>query len=143
VDSFTLRRALVLSLAILSALLQLGCDRGKEAPASAGFAEAAVTKLDRARRERTLGKLEALRAALTRYAIDHDGAAPEGSSLAGISAELAPRYLPIVEAEDAWGNTMSYASDGRAYSIVSAGPDGVSGSADDLTLRDGAVTGGT
>jgi len=143
VELFTLRRAMALSLVTLTFLLQVGCDRGKEPSASESFAVAAATKLDRARRERTLGRLEALRTALTRYAIDHDGAAPEGSSLAGVSGELSPRYLPIVEAEDAWGNTMSYASDGRAYSVVSAGPDGVSGTPDDLTLRDGAVTGGT
>jgi len=76
------------------------------------------------------------------YPGDPTALLPEGSSLAGISAELSPRYMPIVEAEDAWGNTMSYASDGRAYSVVSSGPDGVSGSSDDVTLRDGAVVGG-
>lgn len=60
-----------------------------------------------------------------------------------MSAELSPRYLPIVPAEDGWGNTMSYASDGRTYSIVSAGPDGESGTPDDLALRDGAVQTGS
>jgi len=136
------KRAAVLALAALLGVPSSGCDRGKEAPASDQVAAALASKIDRAHMERTLGKLESLRTALTRYAIDHEGALPEGSSLAGISAELSPRYMPIVEAEDAWGNTMSYASDGRAYSVVSSGPDGVSGSSDDVTLRDGAVVGG-
>ena len=35
------------------------------------------------------------------------------------------------------------ASDGRTYSIVSSGPDGVSGTADDLSLRDGTISGGS
>ena len=129
-------------MALFVAASSCGCDRGKDQPASDRIVAAVVNKLDRARKERTLGKLESLRTAMTRYAIDHDGVLPEGSSLAGISAELAPRYMPFVEADDAWGNTMSYSSDGRAYSVVSAGPDGVSGSADDITLRDGAVVGG-
>ncbi|HET9480156.1 MAG TPA: type II secretion system protein GspG [Candidatus Polarisedimenticolia bacterium] len=120
-----------------------GCGRGSEPTVAEDAAAAAARGLDRARNERTLNRLEQLRTALARYAIDHDGSFPEGSSLGSVSAELAPRYLPILEAEDAWGNTMTYASDGRTYSVVSAGPDGVSGSEDDIALRDGAVAGGT
>lgn len=104
---------------------------------------AAARGIDRAKKERTLGRLESLRAALTRYAIDHDGTLPEGSSLAAVSGELCPLYLPILEAEDAWGTTMTYSSDGRTYSVVSAGPDMSSGTGDDVTLRDGAITGGS
>ena len=137
-----LARASLVALTALVFQVTAGCDRHKEPPASEQLAAAAANRIDRARLERTLGKLESLRTVLTRYAIDHDGSSPEGSSLAGISAELSPRYMPIVESEDAWGNTMSYASDGRTYSVVSSGPDGVSGSGDDISLRDGAVTGG-
>jgi hypothetical protein len=140
-------RAIAGALGILSILvtgtLSTGCNRGREPSTGDKVAAAAANRLDRARKERTLGKLEALRTVLTRYAIDHDGALPEGSSLAGVSAELAPRYMPLLESEDAWGNIMSYASDGKTYSVVSSGPDGVSGTADDITLRDGAVSGGS
>ena len=123
---------------LLLALIVSSC-RGTERSTAEQAAATAVQGLDRARRERSLDRLEQLRTALTRYAIDHDGAVPEGSSLGSVSAELSPRYLPLVPAEDAWGNTMSYASDGRSYSIVSAGPDGETGTPDDLSLRDGAV----
>jgi hypothetical protein len=37
---------------------------------------------------------------------------------------------------------MTYSSDGSSYSIVSAGPDGQAGTADDITLSDGAIDGG-
>jgi hypothetical protein len=129
--------------AILLAALALVSCRGEDRSVTEQAASTAVRGLERARRERSLERLEQLRTALTRYAIDHDGGVPEGSSLAGVSGELAPRYLPIVPAEDGWGQTMSYASDGRTYSIVSAGPDGETGTADDLTLRDGAVSAGS
>lgn len=120
----------------------VGCTRPSEPSAGEQAAAAAVEGLDRARNERTLNLLEQFRTAMARYAIDHEGLFPEGSSLAGISGELSPLYLPLVTAEDAWGNIMTYASDGRTYSIVSAGPDGVSGSPDDIALRDGAIAAG-
>lgn len=133
-----------LTVAMMALVGLHGCGWGEDKKSSAEeVVEAAAERLDRARGERTLNRLEQLRLAMSRYAIDHDGSFPEGSSLAGISGELAPRYMPLLEAEDAWGNTMTYASDGRGYSIVSIGPDGVSGTDDDIALRDGAVTGGS
>lgn len=138
-----MRRAIVFSLALLVVPLLGGCGRGKEPTVAEKAVAGAARGLDRAHKERTLGEFESLRAALTRYSIDHDGLFPEGSSLAAISAELSPRYLPLLQAEDAWGNTMSYSSDGRTYSVVSAGPDGVSGTGDDLSLRDGDIAGGS
>ena len=63
--------------------------------------------------------------------------------LLALRQQARQRCEPLLEAEDAWGNTMTYSSDGRTYSIVSSGPDGVSGTADDLTLRDGNISGGS
>jgi len=129
-------------LLLLTCLLLPSCGGRDEPSAPEQAVEAAVEGLDRARNERTLGRLETLRTALERYSVDNGGTYPEGSSLAGISASLSPAYLPLLQAEDAWGNTMTYASDGRGYSIVSAGADGVIGNGDDIALRDGAITGG-
>ncbi len=129
-------------LASLGVMACSGCGGGSREPTVAEEAAAAAARgMDRAHKERTLNRLEQLRTALTQYAVDHDGVCPEGSSLASISAELSPRYLPLLQAEDAWGNTMTYACDGRTYSVVSAGADGESGTEDDVTLRDGAITG--
>ena len=126
----------------LSGLFIAACDRGREPTTAEEAAAAAGRGLDKASKERTLNRLEQLRVALTRYAIDHDGSAPEGSSLAAISAELSPRYLPRLDADDAWGATMTYSSNGHSYSVVSAGPDGATGTDDDLSLRDGVISGG-
>ena len=136
-------RATALVMLVIACLAPGGCDRGKQPSTVERAVAGAGRGLDRAHKERTLGKLESFRVAFTRYSIDHDGVFPEGTSLAAISAELSPRYLNLLEAEDAWGNTMTYSSDGRTYSIVSSGPDGVSGTADDLTLRDGNISGGS
>jgi hypothetical protein len=101
-------------------------------------ADAAVRGIDRAHQERTLGILEGLRLALERQQID-TGSYPVGSSLDGISRELA-LLLPRVETRDAWRNTMTYSSDGSTYTIISAGEDGAFGTEDDITLHDGAFT---
>jgi hypothetical protein len=135
------RLALVAAILPLAALLS-ACRSNEPSTAERAVA-AAGAGLGKAMRERTVDRLEQLRTALTRYAIDHDGSVPQGSSLADISAELSPRYLPLLQAEDAWGATMTYASDGRSYSIVSAGPDGETGTPDDIALRDGAMSAGS
>ena len=134
--------ALSFSFIVLSSLSATACDRGREPTTAEEAAAAAGRGLERATKERTLNRLEQLRVVLTRYALDHDGSAPEGSSLAAISAELSPQYIPRLDADDAWGATMTYSSNGRSYSIVSAGPDGALGTEDDLSLRDGTITGG-
>ncbi len=122
-------------------LLPVAC-RGDREPSAAEEAVAAASRgLDSASRERTLNRLEQLRTALSRYAIDHGGAYPEGFSLDGIGADLSP-YLPLLLSVDAWGHTMTYTSDGSSYTIVSPGPDGREGTGDDITMRDGAIDGG-
>lgn len=130
--------ALILSAGAAGAL---GCGRGDDPSVAEEAAGAAVRGVDRARQERTLGRLESLRAALERYRIDH-GAYPSGASLDGIGADLVPLYMPRMETLDAWGNPLSYAASGDSYTIVSAGDDGRSGTPDDLVLRDGAISGG-
>lgn len=126
---------------VLSLPLALACGGGEEKGEKGVVeqaADAAVRGIDRARQERTLGTLEGLRLALERQQID-TGSYPAGSSLSGISGQLA-LLLPRVETRDAWGNTMTYSSDGTTYRIVSAGEDGAFGTEDDITLHDGAFS---
>lgn len=136
-------RTLILPVVLALCLPSAACDRGKEPSTAEKAVAAAARGLDRARNERTLNRLENLRTALMRYAIDHDGAIPQGSSLAAIRGDLSPAYLPMLEAQDDWGTTMTCSSDGRTYSIVSAGPDMVFGTGDDIVLSDGAIKGGS
>lgn len=130
-----------LAIVILAATLSApACDRGGEPSVAEEAVAAAARGIDRASSERTLNLLEQLRLALDSYALDHGGY-PAGGSLGAIAGELSVYLKPLRET-DAWGNVMSYASDGRSYTIVSAGPDGGAGTGDDIVLRDGAVTSG-
>jgi hypothetical protein len=104
-------------------------------------AAAAGRGINRATRERVLGELESLRVALSRYAIDHDGETPTGSSIADLAAALVPQYLPRLDAADPWGQSFSYSSDGKSYSVTSSGADLRAGTGDDITLADGAISG--
>lgn len=128
----------VVALHLACAISFSACDRGGEPSVVEEAAAAAARGLDRAGAERTIGRLEGLRLALDRYAADHGGY-PEGSSLGAIGAELSP-YMPRLEENDAWGGVMSYQSDGRTYTIVSPGPDGRSGTSDDIVMTDGAIS---
>ena len=130
------------ALALTCLVTHGGCGRGSEPTVAEEAAAAAARGVDRAREERTLNRFEQLRLALDRYAMDHGGY-PEGHSLVSIGSQLTPLYLPRLDTEDAWGNTMSYSSDGRSYTITSAGDDGIVGSADDITMQDGAVSAGS
>ena len=126
---------------IMSLLLAApACDRGGEPSVAEEAVAAAARGIDRASSERTLNRLEQRRLALDRYAVDHSGY-PTGSSLGAIAGELSP-YLKPLQETDAWGNVMSYMSDGRSYTIVSPGPDGSAGTGDDFTLSDGAISTG-
>lgn len=121
-------------------LTAAACDRGGEPSVAEEAVAAAARGIDRASSERTLNRLEQLRLALDRYNLDHGGY-PTGSSLGAIAGEIAVYLKPLPES-DAWGNVMSYRSDGRSYTIVSAGPDGSSGTGDDIVLSDGSITSG-
>ncbi len=128
-------------LCLMALAITCGCDRGRQPTVAEEAAAAAGRGLDRATKERTLGALEALRVALSRYAIDHDGEAPRGASLNDLSAALVPAYMPRLQTTDAWGHEYSYYSSGVSYTVSSPGPDGRAGTQDDITLADGAIAG--
>jgi hypothetical protein len=133
-------RTSVVALHLACAIPLAACDRGGEPSVVEEAAAAAARGIDRASSERTINRLEGLRLALERHAADHGGY-PPGSSLGAIRTDLAPYLAPLQES-DAWGGVMSYQSDGRTYTIVSAGPDGRSGTQDDIVMTDGAISPG-
>lgn len=131
----------LVAIAMLAGLLAASaCDRGGEPSVAEEAVAAAARGIDRASSERTLNRLEQLRLALDRYNLDHGGY-PTGGSLGAIAGDLSV-YLGTLQDTDAWGNMMSYRSDGRSYTIVSSGQDGSVGTGDDIVLSDGSITGG-
>jgi len=136
-------RAVACAVVSLSCLVATGCGGGDDPGVAERAAAAAVRGVDRARKDRTVNRLEQIRLALDRYAIDHDGTLPAGGSLEAAAAALVPTYTPRLDVTDAWGATLTYSSDGRSYTVASPGEDGRTGSDDDVVLRDGAITGGS
>ncbi|HEY6330140.1 MAG TPA: type II secretion system protein GspG [Blastocatellia bacterium] len=64
------------------------------------------------------------------------------SSGAGLIDKLSPRYLPNVVRLDAWSNEFGYKGEPGDYRLVSAGPDGKLGTADDLVMENGKMVQG-
>ncbi len=52
-------------------------------------------------------------------------------------------YTEANKLNDPWGNKFQYESDGRVFKIISGGPDGSLGNADDIVYPEQAVSGGT
>jgi general secretion pathway protein G len=88
-----------------------------------------------ARRAATGSKLQNVRSALEMYRLDNGRYPTEAEGLAVLGRPALPGgtiYL-LDEPKDAWGKPFRYRLDGGLAVIESAGPDGIFGTADDLT----------
>jgi Type II secretion system (T2SS), protein G len=56
---------------------------------------------------------------------------------------LSPRYIPTPHRFDLWGKEFEYRGKATRYRLVSAGPDGKSGTKDDLIVENGVIRGQT
>lgn len=90
----------------------------------------------------TMEVMRALSDALERYRAD-TGSFPVLDDLVGLR-ELVPDYYPAQGGmEDAWGSAFRYRVQGDDdYTVTSTGPDGVSGSRDDIILITGSFVEG-
>ncbi|MFQ5876952.1 MAG: type II secretion system protein GspG [Acidobacteriota bacterium] len=95
--------------------------------------------LEQGRLVGTRGTMETVARALEAYRLER-GAYPRGATMREAVSALSPAYLRSPSAVDAWGRTLDYRSDGDTYTLTSPGPDGRSGSGDDLVMVDGAFT---
>ena len=80
--------------------------------------------------------------AIEGYSIDEGHYPRARGNLRDIAGALVPKYAHELTTRDAWGREMTYASEGTAYIIASAGQDGAFGGAvsddiDDIRCRDG------
>ena len=90
----------------------------------------------------TMVVMRSLSDALERYRAD-TGSFPVLDDLVGLR-ELVPDYYPAQgEMEDAWGSAFRYRVQGDDdYTVTSTGPDGVTGSRDDIILITGSFVEG-
>lgn len=84
-----------------------------------------MNAMDRSRQNATVADMRTVATALERFAFDHYGY-PVVDGIAGLRAELAPRYLKKLPVEDAWDHPLVYEVDetGVTFTLLSPGKDG-------------------
>jgi type II secretory pathway pseudopilin PulG len=106
-----------------------------------------ITAIDRGKQKRTMADMRTIAAAMEAYATDH-GAYPQARSVHDLQDVLAPTYVRVLPAQDAWlqdfrvrvwrGDERSTGPD--SYAIVSAGKGGVFQFDDLSKYRSGPTT---
>lgn len=95
--------------------------------------DALTNALAQARRERTEADLHILAAGLERYRAKFGGyvVAPD---IAKLTDRLAPDFVTSIIRRDGWNRPLIYSGTSASYRLQSFGPDGKSGTPDDITL---------
>jgi len=78
--------------------------------------------IDRARQRRTMADMRNIATANGTYRVD------EGEYVSALS-DLAPTYMQVAPANDAWGNALAYSLSSGSYLLQSYGSDGANGPA--------------
>ena len=100
--------------------------------------ELAQTAIRKEKILRTGAEMGSLATALESFRRAH-GSYVEASSGAKLIDSLSPQYLSTIIRLDAWSNEFGYKGDRSSYRLVSAGPDGKLGTADDLVMENGKL----
>ncbi|MCI0420703.1 MAG: hypothetical protein L0312_15995 [Acidobacteria bacterium] len=96
-------------------------------------AKAFLSALNEVRARETRQSLEHLQEGIRKYQAKR-GALPAVSDIVGLTDLLFPEYMPEVIRYDAWSRELTVKSTADACQIISAGPDGIAGNADDIHL---------
>jgi len=115
--------------------LAFGCGRTGEE-----YAVQVVRAVDQGKVTATRGDMETIGRALEAVTVDRGGY-PAGSTIQDAMAAIVPTQMRLAVTADAWGRPLEYRSDGRTYTLASAGADGAAGTDDDLVLSDGRFAG--
>ncbi len=121
--------------ALLAIGLAFGCGKTGEE-----YAGHVVRAVDQGKITATRSDMETIGRALEAATFDRGGY-PAGSTIQDAMAGIVPAQLRLAVTADAWGRPFEYRSDGRTYTLTSAGTDGATGTDDDLALTDGRFTG--
>lgn len=95
---------------------------------------------EKARADRTRNDIRTLGLGLSAYFAEQ-GRYPNAQNMQELTSLLAPKYVPVVPQEDAWGHPLRYevSADGQHYRVISAGSDGKLSSSDDIVFSDGRL----
>lgn len=85
------------------------------------------------RRRTTIDGLQKIAAGITKYR-EMNGSIPVAPDITRLTDILHPLYISELIREDGWGAPIEYQVMGTTFRLVSAGPDGVRGTADDIVF---------
>lgn len=94
--------------------------------------------LKREKARRTTALLKQLTDGLDAYQRER-GQYVKSDQIAELLDYLSPRYLSAPPRFDLWGKEFDYRGSASAYRLVSAGPDGKTGTKDDLVVENGVL----
>lgn len=94
--------------------------------------------LTREKARRTTALLKQLTDGLDAYQRER-GQYVKSDQIAELLDYLSPRYLSAPPRFDLWGKEFDYRGSASAYRLVSAGPDGKTGTKDDLVVENGVL----
>jgi hypothetical protein len=120
--------------ALLIGVTVSGCGRTGER-----YAVEVVRAVDQGKVTATRSDMETIGRALAAVTVDRGGY-PAGASIQDAMGAIVPAQMRAAVTADAWGRPFDYRSDGRTYTLASAGADGAPGTDDDLILNDGQFT---
>jgi len=83
---------------------------------------------------RTQADLNSLKTAIDAFRKERGQLVP-AKNIVELTDALAPTYIATVIRLDAWGHELVYAATGKGYRLSSAGPDGKTGTSDDIALE--------
>ena len=88
---------------------------------------------EEARRQATRTSITAIEQAVQIFAMRHNGKLPDSLDELTAGTDDAPGLLKEGALNDSWGTPFQYTKTGKKFKIVSGGPDGETGTEDDIT----------
>ncbi len=92
-----------------------------------------LAALNDGRRRSTINGFQKLAAGIAKYR-EMNGNLPLASDITKLTDILHPLYISELIREDGWGTPIDYQVMGTTFRLISAGPDGVRGTADDIVF---------
>jgi len=88
---------------------------------------------EKARIQATRTSITAIEQAVQIFAMNHNGKLPDQLEELTQGTDDAPGLIKEGAINDSWGSPFTYTKTGKKFKIVSAGPDGETGTEDDIT----------
>ena len=93
-----------------------------------------IASVNESRRRSTMESLQKLSTGIASFR-QKNGTSPAASDIVDLTNILHPTYMTDLVRTDAWNRPIRYESSGNTFRLLSYGPDGIRGTADDVALQ--------